>query len=75
MAHLLQNLQNYFVLVGAAVQQCSRRKTEQTLPILFQEELNIDSWTFKLFYKVSSALCMLGATLGAASQYFGNPIR
>ena len=53
MAHLLQNLKDYFVL----------------------EEINIDNWTFKLFYKVSCALCMMGATIGVATQYFGDPIR
>ena len=39
------------------------------------EEINIDSWTFKLYYKASCAICMLGATVGVASQYFGDPIR
>ena len=39
------------------------------------DEINIDSWTFKLYYKASCAICMLGATVGVASQYFGDPIR
>ena len=39
------------------------------------EETNIDNWAFKLFYKVSCGLCMVGATIGVASQYFGEPIR
>ena len=39
------------------------------------EEINIDNWTFKLFYKGSSVICMLGATVGIATQYFGDPIR
>ena len=39
------------------------------------EETNIDNWAFKLFYKVSCGLCMVGATIGVASQYFGDPIR
>ena len=39
------------------------------------DEINIDSWTFKLYYRASCALCMLGATVGVASQYFGDPIR
>jgi len=38
------------------------------------EETNIDNWAFKLFYKVSCGLCMVGATIGVASQYFGDPI-
>ena len=39
------------------------------------EEINIDNWTFKLYYKVSMVICMTGATVGIASQYFGDPIR
>jgi len=38
------------------------------------DETNIDNWTFKLFYKGSSVICMLGATVGIATQYFGDPI-
>jgi len=38
------------------------------------EEINIDNWTFKLYYKVSVVICMAGATIGIASQYFGDPI-
>jgi len=41
---------------------------------LVLDEINIDNWTFKLFYKVSCALCMMGATIGVATQYFGDPI-
>ena len=39
------------------------------------EETNIDNWTFKLYYKVSMVICMTGATVGIATQYFGDPIR
>ena len=39
------------------------------------DEINIDNWTFKLYYKVSFVICMTGATVGIASQYFGDPIR
>ena len=39
------------------------------------DEINIDNWTFKLYYKVSMVICMTGATVGIASQYFGDPIR
>jgi len=38
------------------------------------DEVNIDNWTFKLYYKVSMVICMAGATVGIASQYFGDPI-
>ena len=39
------------------------------------DEINIDNWTFKLFYKVSALICMVGTTVSIASRYFGNPIR
>ena len=39
------------------------------------DEINIDNWIFKLYYKVSMVICMTGATGGIASQYFGDPIR
>ena len=39
------------------------------------EEVNIDNWTFKLFYKASVVICMAGASVGIATQYFGKPIR
>ena len=39
------------------------------------DDVNIDNWTFKLFYKASVVICMAGATVGIATQYFGKPIR
>ena len=39
------------------------------------DEINIDNWTFKLFYKGAVIVCMTGATVSIASQYFGDPIR
>jgi len=38
------------------------------------DDTNIDNWTFKLFYKASSVITMCGATVGIATQYFGDPI-
>jgi hypothetical protein len=38
------------------------------------DEINIDNWVFKLYYKVSTILCMLGASIGVAQGYFGKPI-
>ena len=38
------------------------------------DEINIDNWVFKLFYKVSTILCMVGASIGVAQSYFGKPI-
>ena len=38
------------------------------------DEINIDNIVFKLYYKVSTVLCMLGASIGVAQAYFGKPI-
>ena len=38
------------------------------------DEINIDNWVFKLFYKVSTIICMVGAMVGVAQTYFGKPI-
>ena len=35
------------------------------------DEINIDDWTFKLYYKASTILCILGASVGVAQAYFG----
>ena len=39
------------------------------------DEIDIDKWMFKLYYRASALLCMTGATVGIATQYFGDPIR
>ena len=38
------------------------------------DDINIDDWTFKLYYKASTILCLLGASVGVAQSYFGKPI-
>jgi len=38
------------------------------------DEINVDNWMFKMYYKVSMVICMTGATVGIATQYFGDPI-
>ena len=38
------------------------------------DEINIDTWQFKLYYRASALICMTGATVGIATQYFGDPI-
>jgi len=38
------------------------------------DEIDIDNWMFKLYYRASALLCMTGATVGIATQYFGDPI-
>jgi hypothetical protein len=35
----------------------------------------IDSWTFKLFNKVTSGLLVLGSVIVTSRQFFGEPIR
>ena len=39
------------------------------------DEINIDNWMFKMYYKFSFVLCMTGTMVGIASQFFGDPIR
>ena len=39
------------------------------------DDVNIDNHMFKMFYKVSMAICMAGAAVGIANDYFGDPIR
>jgi len=38
------------------------------------DDINIDSWTFKLFYKGSFIFFLMGSMVGILSQYFGEPI-
>jgi len=38
------------------------------------DDINIDNWMFKMYYKFSFVICMTGATVGIASQFFGDPI-
>ena len=38
------------------------------------DDTNIDSWTFKLFYKGSFIFFLMGSMVGILSQYFGEPI-
>ena len=39
------------------------------------KDIDEDNLTFKLFYRVSVGLCMLGVVLVAATQYIGSPIK
>ena len=38
------------------------------------DEINIDNWVFKLYYKGCFVLFLLGSMVGIVSQYFGEPI-
>ena len=38
------------------------------------DDVNIDNWVFKLFYKGSFILFLMGSMVGILSQYFGEPI-
>ena len=40
----------------------------------FADELSIDNLVFKLFYKVTFALFLLGSLVGIFAQYIGDPI-
>jgi hypothetical protein len=38
------------------------------------DEVNIDNWVFKLYYKGCFILFLMGSMVGILSQYFGEPI-
>ena len=38
------------------------------------DEINIDNWHFKLYYKGGTILFLTGSLVGVLSQYFGDPI-
>ena len=38
------------------------------------DEINIDNWYFKLFYKGCTLVYFIGSMVGLLSQYFGDPI-
>jgi hypothetical protein len=38
------------------------------------DDINIDNWMFKMYYKFSFVICMAGTMVGIASQFFGDPI-
>ena len=39
------------------------------------DEVNIDNWHFKLYYKGCVLLYFVGSMVGVLSQYFGDPIQ
>jgi len=51
------------------------KTAEDSLLGIFKiKDINSDNVTFKLFYKASFGLCLFSCLLGAATQYWGNPI-
>ena len=40
-----------------------------------EKEPSIDNWTFRLFYKCSTALLILGSFIVSSNQFFGEPIQ
>lgn len=38
------------------------------------DEINIDNWHFKMYYKGATIIFFLGSMVGVLSQYFGDPI-
>ena len=53
-------------LLGAA--------TGATKLFLEVNQVSIDNWTFKLFYKVTTSLLMACAAVASSKQFFGEPI-
>ena len=37
-------------------------------------QVSIDNWTFKLFYKATTTILLACAGLSSAKQFFGDPI-
>ena len=40
----------------------------------FGDTVTIDNLTFKLFYKATTTILMLGAAITSSKQFFGDPI-
>ena len=40
-----------------------------------EKEPSIDNWTFRLFYRYSTGLLILGSFLVSSNQFFGEPIQ
>ena len=38
------------------------------------DDVNVDNWVFKLFYKGAFIILLMGSMVGITSQYFGEPI-
>ena len=36
--------------------------------------ISIDNWTFKLFYKATTTLCLACSVVASSKQFFGDPI-
>ena len=39
-----------------------------------RKEINLDNFTFKLFYRGAAGLCLLTSIFSAGGSYFGDPI-
>ena len=39
-----------------------------------KKEINLDNFTFKLFYRGAAGLCVLASVFSAGGSYFGDPI-
>ncbi len=48
---------------------------QDLLQYLQFDEINIDNWHFKLYYKGAAGLFFMGSMVGVLSQYFGQPIQ
>ena len=39
------------------------------------QQVSIDNWSFKLFYKITTSILVLSSVLVTARQFFGDPIK
>ena len=48
--------------------------TSATKFFLEVNQISIDNFTFKLFYKATTTLCLACSVIASAKQFFGDPI-
>ena len=48
--------------------------TSATKFFLEVNQISIDNWTFKLFYKATTTLLLACSVIASAKQFFGDPI-
>ena len=48
--------------------------TGATKLFLEVNQVSIDNWTFKLFYKATTSLLLACSVISSSKQFFGNPI-
>lgn len=48
--------------------------TKATKSFLDVHTISVDNWGFKLFYKVTTAICLFSSAITTTRQFFGSPI-